>query len=395
MSKTTQIINKHGKRYTKHNNYNLNFDWDLLGIDHIHQKKIDPGLDSHKTRLWLPIPISIYIATVMKNYVCLMSDKNPGAYGSEEWMASLDKVGEDARILDPTAGAGGSTIGLSMTFKQVFAGDFCERQLAALRNNLNVVEEGSNVTVDKNPVNVLTRRDISTYDAMILSPFWGGAGYKQHSSGSVDLYLKNVFRPQDFEIPSSLKTGTNANEFIVNTMKENPRLKFITLQIPINFNASNLLHNYLHQNSLEGVFISPHKVCPCKLTPGILHPFEGNNHRLLTAENVKHFEHFGKYDGPDRFILVFRKNELETKLDRLKSSHRRCTTCNKAIFFDDTMQLSGGFHKSDKDACINEEFETDREKYDEWEEQFEDLEEYTEMERRDETRNYRASGRGN
>jgi hypothetical protein len=228
------VLNQHGKRYSTRKKYVLNTHWDLLGIDHQDQIKINAGL---APRLWMPIPISIYIATVMKNYLCLMSRDDPGPFGSKQWKSALESVGKNAMVLDPTAGAGGSTIGLSAAFDHVFAGDFCPQQLNALRNNVVVVRENTNVTVDVEPIDVLTRRDIPKYDTMIISPFWGGSGYKQLEPGTVDLYLHHIFESSNFETQSVLNTGVSANQFIVNTMKQNPRLKFVTLLIPYNFNV--------------------------------------------------------------------------------------------------------------------------------------------------------------
>jgi hypothetical protein len=184
---------------------------------------------------------------------------------------------------------------------------------------------------------------------MIISPFWGGAGYKQLRPGSVDLYLKHDFTLERFEDPSSLKAGTNANQFIVDTMREHPNLMFIALLTPYNFNARSLIDDYLSPNQLKGVVVSPHQIPPSDIDAKTLHPFQGDHHRLVSATDVEHWKHFRKYTGPDRFVLVFREEELVAKLDRLKGHDRLkslsqiCTKCNKAIKFDDTVQLSGGW----------------------------------------------------
>jgi hypothetical protein len=384
-------VHMHGNRYSAAKNDNLNFHWQLLGIDHQHQKKIDPGLAAN---LWMPLPISLYIATVMKNYVCLMLETNPGAYGSKQWRSVLNEVGKHCKVLDATAGAGGCTIGLSMAFGHVFAGDFCEQQLTALRNNIMVVNEGSNVTIDTIPIDVLTRQDISKYHTMVISPFWGGDGYKQLPPGSADLYLNHKFTPNVFNNQLFLKTGKNVDQFIVDTMGQNPHLMFITLHIPYNFNAHNLLHNYLPQNGLKGELISPHYVPPSQINANTLHSFQGNHHQLVSATDIEHWKHFHKFDGSDRFILVFREEELNAKLNRLKLSDHICPTCNKAIKLDDTMQLSGGFnHRShfakkatgmkkgvkkpanwrqwgryEKDAYIEQEFDMNDAEYEKYEE---------------------------
>lgn len=165
-----QKANREGNKDTKNDRHyveHINREWQLDGLSKQQKDTIRAG--EHPS-LWTAPALGLKMATRLR----LLLDKLKRLTDTNYSGGS-----HTDHVLMPTAGAGGTTIAMSLVFENVSAGDFCPAQLAALRHNICGVMHLDGVSVDKKPMNLLTRPDLSQYTAIAIEPLWGGSKFSE------------------------------------------------------------------------------------------------------------------------------------------------------------------------------------------------------------------------
>ncbi len=283
--------------------YTLNPLWDLDGLTQQQQESIDPGMRAY---FWTPIPIGMMVASYLAELLSFVT------------LRPVGEVTTEYRILNGTAGAGGSTIALGKCFSNVVAGDFCQEQLKALRHNvIEVMKLGDTVTVDKEPANVTLRNDTELYHAMLLEPCWGGLHYKEAPLNTLELYLQ--ITEYNGALYDNL-SGMEGHEYefmrlatvVANILRENKTMRCLAVLLPYNANLESFTVE-LQKAKMQVVFMDPHKVHPPNLNSW---DFSGHRGSLTTGymDDLQKRKAYPHYRGPDVFAMVLRYDEWQEAL---------------------------------------------------------------------------------
>lgn len=308
-------------RYSEH--YTLDWNWDLDGLTEEQKRGIQPGMRSY---FWTPIPLGMMSTSMGAEVLSvLMRDKDC------KW------VRENCRVLNATAGAGGSTIVLGHAFHHVAAGDYCPDQLPCLRHNVHEVMKMSpdRVRVDAQPVNVLDRTDLNEYDLVVLEPCWGGIKYKQVGPGNLQLFMqRGAYDPNAYEQTCAVATENDrmkrdgkeeieglplADEMdlsrfvplpsaVAGIMHNHARVKAVCVLVPWNFDIGRFKQILKGQHDMVCIVLDPHAVHPADIDSSMF----GDLRRDLGVremDRLREMYEYHKYTGPDRYVYVVRKKE--------------------------------------------------------------------------------------
>lgn len=243
--------------------------------------------------------------------------------------------GSDISVLDGMCGTGISSLVFSLFFGKVHAADYLPQQLDAARYNITKVfnlANDANVTVDEQPINLLDRKDLGTYDIVVLDPNWGDNYHEECKPGEYRLLV----RGEAFEVDRWDDVWTTTQSLHTKSEKEHAvplesiaagillpknsqtKTKIVFLHVPSVYDFE-YMRSEFKKKGLEMKVYDPTITTPaCNVSYGFLGKFVGKEKGSQAREDLIHefskeykeLSHYYQYSGEDRFVAVYKAETL-------------------------------------------------------------------------------------